>query len=1135
MRFLRTRLGLLLLLPLLLIVGCEPDDLPTMMVPPESGLEYAEVPVVIDVAMGSAGTKAPVLAGSDDARRGGALFLVFRSATGQLDSYRYFTPAELADAASNPLSLRVPLVECDFYVLGNLMAVHRSTGAAANLMDALGADFPVDEATLEALAYRLDGGAINASWRRETMDEVRQYGIPFGCVERNVQVRNLISQGKSIPQTTPVWFFSKVVVKINHGTFDGGDPTKVDYFTNKTFRIRQANLKLMPFSDGSVKAEEAADTGDGDRDPAMTNASAGEFVFFVPENMQGTAPDSAFDAEPDAGKKSRLKVPSNTGIPAACRDYGSYVEFTGTLDKSAGGFGGDVTYQFYLGANETTDFNLRRGRQYNIQLCFTADGLFHPDWRVQPSLTDSRLFRLTADPSFSTDIGDVNASRMLAVRQSRAGAFYLYMNPVGTMGGANLLKDKVPVPPAEFSMTSLSDCAWYGSFMISGTADAQWLSERGITASWDKADARLMFSVTDASKFNSHLGESREFIVSLLPGGTLEQEFTLKLETDFVVTVGGGSLTDEFYLGQKRTVSVSGFSGSTVKYAAVQPATGNKAAGNVQWKTTSDTGAFPGCKYDSNGNPVLRVSENEYASQSYTPGSALNVYAWYPNKFQPSHGWTSRDGTIVFFSDDWLNDSFEVPVTVSEPYLKTYSPSNTVYLPLDGTPWSIPEYFGYMTFDGSSQMSASAFDATLYDKLLKFKTSSVNPGSWLDGINVDVENLRIYCADTAPSSGNLESLGFNPRGYYYPDTNHTVYATVNTATGLWSDRAFSCKVGLSTLVIDSFGSDGLTYDSAEKVVIRTDYFSPGYNNGLNNENPFTSNGSFSVWVEYHFENSDFASVEFISSGKANTYTSRGVTYEPVMNVVMVTKDTGLGGIARWIYNEEDQVMTGAGGEPIPGGLIVPYGKQAVQATFKNRWDGRSITIESGKTVDIQHYLTFGYFVGATQQQYARVYCLPCKNVKYLISCSKQATKEQRTWMTKLFGARPWVDKLKISQAYCYGSGSGDFYKKYTPSVGLPLTDFSPEYLPSPKSQWSDAAIAQLNDNVSPNLARMVVVDSYYGEYNDDQNNSVEGFVPSASFYVVSNTSGNWAAWATNGTMSGSVRGVYVNTSEAFAD
>ena len=114
-------------------LACEPDDLRTTFgagqVAAGGETAWAEMPLSIAAEVGEAGsgTKASLLK-DVETRGSGALVLVFRSATGQLESYQFFRQDELANQASVPLHLRVPLAECDFYILGNLNAVRKSNG-----------------------------------------------------------------------------------------------------------------------------------------------------------------------------------------------------------------------------------------------------------------------------------------------------------------------------------------------------------------------------------------------------------------------------------------------------------------------------------------------------------------------------------------------------------------------------------------------------------------------------------------------------------------------------------------------------------------------------------------------------------------------------------------------------------------------------------------------------------------------------------------------------------------------------------------------------------------------------------------------------------------------------------------------
>ena len=1058
------------------MTACEPEDLTLSLVPPETEADagtYASLPVRIDVAAsyGHAATRASLLENAEQ-KKSGALLLVYRSANRQLESYRYFSAEELDAADPETLEITVPMTECDFYLLGNLHAIHRETGEAASLPDALGTDFPVDETSLEAFVYRLDGGALNENWRRETMAEVRTYGLPFSCVEKGVDVTACVTAGESVPRNPACWMFSKVVIRVDHRLFDGGDASKLDYFVNKELYVRQANLHLRPFSGSAVRASEAADSGTGDYDAAMSNAGAGEYVFYIPENMQGTVPGIVSGA----GKnKDNVSV-----IPAAVRDYATYVEFRGTLNREAGGFGGDVTYQFYLGANETSDFNLQRGVQYNVSLSFTADALFNPpEWKVNPELTDSRLFRLTADADFTTDIGDVNASRMLAVRKNRPGRFYLYMNPSGRLGAANSLVGKFCETPASFVMDDLSDCAWYGDLMSAETADARWLSDRGIRAGWDAASACLAFSVTDPDKFERHKGESNSFELRLLPGGTMRASFTLRLADDLVLTLADGqSLTDEFYLGQKRTISVSGFTGTDLRYAAVQEQCGARASSdknaNVQWKSSSAASAdFPKCALDGQGNVLLDPRNGVYSGQRLT-GGRLEVYAFYPNRFQASRGWTSRNGRIIIFSEDYLNDSVEAEIRISEPRLKTCILTgfdNRAILPIDGTPVDAGGTFGYMNFDGSGELAKDSFDAALYADRLAFSEELPSSG-WGEYIGFDYEKSLIYCKKTTGPNGNLENASYSGNGVTNIQIGNSFIVKANPATGLFSGNVYQRLFDYSRLQISSYSADGSAWTPrGVDVPLRINYFVNRIGLGFI-RNQYVDDESFSIRMQYRFRNSDTATLEIVRNGAVSEYTCQnGEKYGPVFELVTDTFDSGSGGRLEWRYDESRQVMQASDGEPVPGGLLLPYGKQTVTFNYRNRWDGRTFSTESDE-LDFTYSFEFCFFVGATNRRLAQVFFVPAKNAKYLMRCASRATPAQRSWMTKLFGHRDWSDSVLVDRAYPYNGPYFFCYRKeYLQDTGttatLPLNDFDVSWVPGcgAYTRWNQTAIEHLHDEM----------------------------------------------------------------------
>ena len=1127
---------------LLSLDACRPEELKTCFTSdqpaPDGEGNWAEISLTLAPAMSEAGTKASLLK-DVETRGSGALVLVFRSDTRQLATSHFYTQSELDKQASVPLRLNVPLVKCDFYILGNLNAIRKSDGKAFNLQEALGASFPVEESALEAMVYRLDGGDLGGGFRRETFTDVASCGIPYALINKNIETVNLVGSSQGIPGADKCTrLFSKVTISINHGAFDGGG-AHPEFFVNSHLYLRQANARLQPFSENPQKAAEAADVlvqSDYDPDMQAANASVTTFSFYVPENMQG----SLLSGNTDSRRKTREELISRK--LGAVEPYLTYVEFCGHLDPTAGGYGGDVTYRFYLGDDNCSNFDLKRGKEYKVSLSFKVGSIFDSDWRVEPSLTDSRTFALTADASFATDIGAVNDSRLVAVRKSRPGAFYVYMNPLGSLGGTNLLLGKNASTSTSFTPTSLSDCSWYGAFLQSGTEDAAWLAAHGISASWDKASGKLSFRVTDAAKFEARMGDAaRTFTLRLLPGGTITTNFRLGLYDDLKVSVAGGkSLTDEFYLGQKRTVTVSGFAGSTVKYAAVQPDCGGKS-GNRMWKaSSSSSAAFPGCARDAAGHPVLDVRASAYGAQTYL--GSLDIYAFFPNRFQSSHGWESRSGKIIFFTEDWLNDSLELDLWISEPQLKTANEySNVKRLPLDGTPVALADY-GYRNFSGTAPMSESDFDATLYTSLLAFRPSVTSGFS--DCVGIDVPNKQVYCSDSQSSTyGDLAAKTFSDKGIVCHDGASLIgsmFVYPNYTTGLWKASVYQSRFYFTAPVLTSIQADGSNWNTGSESTVTVNYFNPEVNQYEDDE-------SFWINAKYFFTNSDLSSLNIAPVGNKTTYTVGSTTYGPVYEVQASSYDTGSGGEIRWVYDESKQAKQAPSGAKIPGGLLLPYGEQRMYFTFTNRHSGREVTVDSGKYVTLQYSTDFAYFVGATNQRYAQVFLVPAKNVKYLKRCASTADLDQRTWMTTLFGHRTWSDNAKVWRAYPYvDMGIAAYHNTYTTKNPgkLPLTNFDARYNPgagSSATKWIYSYMYYLDEQIPTNGYRTPFQPS--GRFSDFMielyDNKVESLGVGLKgdridLYGIDETSGKPIPWITNGSVYGAVHGYFISTNQSFA-
>ena len=1076
--------------------ACEPEPVRTRFeLPPAESVGQDVVDLTLAIAPDTPGTTKASLLADVESKGSGALVLVFRTDTRQLDSYRFFTQEELRAQAGTPLKLRVPLGRCDFYILGNLNAVRKSDGRTAHLMEALGADFPVDETALEAWVYRLDGGDLNAAWRRERFADVAACGIPYMHVCKEVDTGEQIRRGEGIPGSDKCRrLFSKVTVRIDHSAFDGAG-AHPEHFVNTRLYLRQANARLQPFSERPQQAAAAADVlPESDYDPQMASGSVMTFSFYVPENAQG----DLLSGNADSRRKTLDELLAR-GLSARA-PYLTYVEFSGRLDPSAGGYGGDVTYRFYVGADNCANFDLIRNREYEISLTFRVGSLFDPDWKVQPeNWSDARLFALTADPAFTTDIGTVRPDRRVAVRGNRDGAFYVYMNPRGELGKSNSLLGKPALTSPAYTPASVADCAWYGDFLRPGTADHNWLAARGITPEWDPATGRLKFRVTDAAKYDARIGDTREFSLTLLPGGG-SAAFSLVLMRNITLAVADGlSLTDGFYLGQKRTVTLSGFAGRNIRYAADQDGCGASAGAahtqNRQWKTTNAaSGAFPSCAVDGSGRVLLDVSDAAYASQACT--GTLDLYAFYPNRFLPDHrGWTSKSGRLIFFSEDYLNDSFEAEVRISEPRLVAGGAEQ--HLPIDGN--EVPTDFGYWTFDGSARLPAASFDPTLLRTRLGLGLRSVSGApytAWAPCLALDPGTGLMYVKATSCSAGNLEDRT-------YSRTN----GSYNTGLGLWevyptaltdlygNSPQFGIRV--TKLHIRNLRSGLWTMKEGNDVAVSGVSMLSSYyaTNSVGGEEQLSESSRFSVSADYYFVHGDLSRIAWSRSGDATSYTCTQAPYEtfhPVIDFTVDTDDAGEGGTFSWVYDESHQVMRSSTGEPVPGGLIVPFGRQYMTGTYQNKWDGRSFQVQADFNLTHPIFNASLLVVARPGNTKAAVYLMPQKIIKYLKSMGPSVGTTARHRMMQLFNRSDWMNAVQFTNCYQTRPGLNSYYGPGM-LTGSPRTDYDIKYLwgyvynQTNVSEWTLSAVNLLSipSSLRPPasaIAQTAMVQNYNSDY-----------------------------------------------------
>lgn len=161
---------------------------------------------------------------------------------------------------------------------------------------------------------------------------------------------------------------AKINFALNKGSLRGLDITSV--------KLCQAARRMRPFLQNN-KAESSSDVMDGDHASAsdLSSLNAGGVVsFYAFENMQGDLLPS--NTDPWA------KNPDNINSK---KDVCTFIEVKGIFQPGFF-YSGDVTYRFYLGYDNVTNFDVIRNAESTITLSLTGDGLKEISWKVVPNI-----------------------------------------------------------------------------------------------------------------------------------------------------------------------------------------------------------------------------------------------------------------------------------------------------------------------------------------------------------------------------------------------------------------------------------------------------------------------------------------------------------------------------------------------------------------------------------------------------------------------------------------------------------------------------------------------------------------------------------------------------------------------------
>ena len=408
----------------------------------------------------------------------------------------------------------------DFYLIGNLWYLdddgNRKT--YADLFEKTGTypQSPADMTDPTKFPYYLfNGQKLDVvGYRTETFAECADYGIPYSGVASGVTASGLDDQGRF--DITVSRLFAKETVTVNHYGLDGG--LGADIFRNGSLYLRQVNCRVHPFITGVAAQNNDDILDETDYYATMSNDQSSQFILYVPENAQGTTAGTA------------VKIPANA--PSGKSSLVTYIEFKGVVDKTAGGYGGNMQYQYCLGANASSDFNVIRNTNYNVSLEFEAGSLFNPYWKVDCTDTESgmpvdvRKLGLCKDAEGSQMLAENNQPLLINRLDTSWFPFYIYFNKDGNTG-LNQYTNHIDAYNSGYKPGNVTRSA----------VEVQFPEIPGVSWDFEKSTGKISFMVSDQSLFVA--GSDYDLTITLYAvSGVPVATYTVKVTTQ----------VDEYYV-----------------------------------------------------------------------------------------------------------------------------------------------------------------------------------------------------------------------------------------------------------------------------------------------------------------------------------------------------------------------------------------------------------------------------------------------------------------------------------------------------------------------------------------------------------------------------------------------------------
>ena len=283
------------------------------------------------------------------------------------------------------------------------------------------------------------------------------------------------------------------------------DKSALKDFRVTTVRLCQSASRVYPFEDES-RAESPSEVINGDyASPDDLNAiNSGEgIVFYAYENCQGVL----LPGNPYADSKIPINIPSNSRL---C----TYLEITASFSGQYDGVAvssDNVKYRFYLGADNCSDFNVKRNTDIKINLKVTEDRIFDESWRVSYG-------EELPDVSYGLEIlqGDIEVG--LGLNSPLSANYYRVVN--GTRDQDTDVTDYAAWTSSDESIAAVTDGVVTGVSKGTATITATYNGYRSssIVTVKDVTSYRLNISPADMNLVIGRSGKMTAVLATLLNG-----------------------------------------------------------------------------------------------------------------------------------------------------------------------------------------------------------------------------------------------------------------------------------------------------------------------------------------------------------------------------------------------------------------------------------------------------------------------------------------------------------------------------------------------------------------------------------------------------------------------------------------